>query len=126
MKWSVRKLSLDILDMFPEVLAKSHGHNTVRLGRVCNGNVPKTPVSPCSSSIFAQSLLPLALTITVLKPMKRGEITEFKIKTGDFNCITSPKNTIRYVFFLIFYCCTVQFDNVHISFHQQMHRLLNI
>jgi hypothetical protein len=55
-------------------------------------------VSPCISYIFAQSLLPLALTITVLKPMKRDEITEFKIKTGDSNCITSPKNTVRYMY----------------------------
>jgi hypothetical protein len=25
-----------------------------------------------------------------------------------------------------FYCCTVHFDNVQNSFHQQMHTLLNI
>ena len=58
LKWSVRKVTLDILDMFPEVLAKILGHNTVRLCRVYKVNVPKTPVSPCSSSIFAHSLLP--------------------------------------------------------------------
>ena len=91
----MRKLSLDIIDMFPEVLGKTLGHNTVRLGRVYNGKFPKTPVSPCRSSIFAQSLSPLALRFTVLKPMKRGEITDFKIKMRDSNFITQPKNTIR-------------------------------
>jgi len=63
----MRKLSLDVLDMFPEVLAKNLGHNTVRLGRVYNGNVPKTSVSPCKPSIFAQSLSSSASTFTVLK-----------------------------------------------------------
>ena len=33
--------------------------------------------------IFAQSLQSSALTFTVLKPLKIGKITEFKIKTGD-------------------------------------------
>jgi hypothetical protein len=35
------------------------------------------------------------LTFTVLKPLKRGEITEFKIKTVDFNFIAPPKNIRR-------------------------------
>jgi len=44
LKWSVR---MEVLDMFPDVLAKTLDYSTVCLGRVYNGDVPKTSVSPC-------------------------------------------------------------------------------
>jgi hypothetical protein len=55
--------------------------------------------------------------------MERGSFVEVSFFPGERNTTKLLDGEEAY---LIFYCCTVHFDNVQNSFHQQMHTLLNI